>query len=245
MGRKLNITIILSIAIVSLAFFAESIFGFGGGLISIPLLSLLLGVKATVTLILIFQFLMGILIIKTYKDTDWKIALPMTAGLIIGTIVGTYILSVMDSFLLRKLLAISIFVFLVKMIFFQGFNFGKHKQGYGGFFAGALGGLFQGMIGTGGPIFTMYLVVAQPVKVAFRATLIYLFFATSVICIFTSLSIGLITQKTLSSALLIIPFFLLAIFLGNHIHYKVDEKYYRRAVQFILFFAAASILLTK
>jgi len=49
---------ILIPVIVACAFFGEAIFGFGGGLISVPLISLLIGVKDAATLVLVFQFCM-------------------------------------------------------------------------------------------------------------------------------------------------------------------------------------------
>src|SRR5258708_33640020 len=78
----MNETALLAAIIIAIAFFGESIFGFGGGLISIPLLSLLIGVKGAVTLVLIFQLLTGLLIWKSYKHIDWKSAKPMTLSIV-------------------------------------------------------------------------------------------------------------------------------------------------------------------
>jgi len=65
-------TVWLIVGIITLAFLGEAMFGFGGGLIAVPLLSLLLGVKEAVTLVLIFQVLMGFLLIRCYRDIAWK-----------------------------------------------------------------------------------------------------------------------------------------------------------------------------
>ena len=46
------------ILITSIAFFGEAMFGFGGGLIAVPLLSTIIGVKNAVTFTLIFQVFM-------------------------------------------------------------------------------------------------------------------------------------------------------------------------------------------
>jgi len=238
-------SVLVTAIIITIAFFSESIFGFGGGLISIPLLSLILGVKDSVTVILIFQLLMGFLIFKTHKDTDWKIAIPMTVGLVIGTLLGTYSLSLVDDVFLRRFLAVSIMAFLLKMTIFKGFNFGKHKQTSWGVVAGLVGGWFQGMIGTGGPVFTMYMAVALPRKAAFRATLIYLFFATSVVRVLVSIQTGLLNKRVFDLAWPAVIPFLIAIFVGQRVHHKIDDKYYRMAVWIILFFAAVTMLLKR
>lgn len=235
--------LIISGLVICLAFFGESIFGFGGGLVSIPLLSFVLGVKDAVTLALVFQLLMGLLIFHNYKMTNWKVAIPMTAGLIIGGTIGTFTLSLLSNVFLERLLAITIFIFLIKMIFFNGFTFGDAKHKGWGILAGLVGGWIQGVIGTGGPILSMYLAVAAPEKSVFRATLIFLLFMVSVTRIVTSFGRGLLTPHIIYLSLPILPFFIIAIFVGHFIHAKIAEKYYRYAIYIILFSSAISMLL--
>lgn len=234
-----------SIIIISIAFFGESIFGMGGGFISIPLLTIILGPKIGVTLVLVFQLLMGFLIFHTYKYIHWKVVIPMTISIIIGTIIGTYTLSLVSDIFLKKFLAITIFIFLGKMIFFPKITFKKKHEKMWGFFTGAVGGLFQGMTGTSSPIFAMYLTSFNLNKSTLRATFIYIFFATSVVRVIISFSRGLFTKEVLSLVLPAIPFFLLAIFLGHHVHKKINEKYYRYTVYAILFFSAILLLFRR
>ena len=237
--------LISTIAVISVAFFGEAIFGLGGGFLSIPLLSLFLDVKSAITLVLIFQFLMGLLILKSYKHINGKIAIPMTFSVIIGTIIGTYMLSQVDDLFMRKFLALTIFAFLTKMIFFKGFNFGKNPRIIWGFATGLAGGWFQGITGTSSPVFTMYLTTATPTKETMRATLIYIFFISSIIRVVVSFSKGLFTHSIISTAIPVLPFFFLAIYLGQHMHKKIGEQYYRYAIYIILFFSGISLFLKK
>lgn len=234
---------LLVIVVICAAFFGESIFGFGGGLVAIPILSLFLGVQQAVTLVLIFQFCMGLLIFKTYQNIDWGIAKLMIAGLVVGTFVGTFLLSIVSDRFLLLFLAASISVFLIKSIFFQRFTIGKGRSVAGASSAGVLGGLFQGLIGTGGPILTMYLTIATAEKMRMRATLIILFFLTSIIRIGLSLWQGLFDPTLLILALFTFPFFIAAIILGHLVHAKVSQRQYQIAIYVILFFAAISMLL--
>lgn len=229
--------------IILIAFLGESIFGFGSALIAVPLLSLFMEVKEAVTLVLIFQLFMGLLIFGSHKHINWKILLPMSVTLILGSILGTLMLSTVSNSFLRIFLAISIFVFLFRMLLLNGFGFIKRKIKLWGLIAGFLGGFFQGIIGTGGPALTMYLSAISLQKSEFRAALIYLFFVTSIIRVAISSTNGLLTQKIIYLALPIIPFFLIAIYMGHHIHKKIDEKYYRFAVYIILFISAVLMLI--
>lgn len=235
---------LLIAVIIVLAFFGESIFGFGGGLIAIPLLSLILGVRDAVTFVLIFQLFMGLLIWKSYKHIDWKSAKPMTVSIIIGTIIGTFLLSYASIAFLQLFLAISILIFLIKMIWFNGFTLGNTSTKTFATVAGLGSGLLQGLIGTGGPILTMYLTVVIKQKLTFRATLIYLFFVTSVVRLGISISQNLITNTLLHTALITLPFFLIAIFVGQRIHKKISDKYYRLSI-YIILGVSAIILLSK
>lgn len=233
----------IALSIITVAFLGEAIFGFGGGLIAIPLLSIFLGVKDGVTLVLVFQFFMGLLILGSYREIHWKLLLPMSVTLVLGTILGTYMLSIVSDSALRIFLAFSIFAFLLRMVLFKGFAFIKTKLTFWSYLSGFFGGLFQGIIGTGGPVLTMYLSVVLPHKVALRAALIYLFFVTSIVRVILSYTNGLFNQTVLSLALPILPFFFLAIYAGHRIHKKIDEKYYRFAVYIVLFVSAVLMLL--
>ena len=228
--------------IVCAAFFGESLFGFGGGLVSIPLISISLGVRDAIVFVLFFQFLMGVLLIWSYKNIEWRFAVPMTIGLLLGTLIGTYMLGMLSEQFLLYILAGSILVFLIKMIFFSGLTFGTHTEQRWGFIAGLIGGWFQGIIGIGGPILTMYLTVATESKAAFRATLIYLLFLTSAARLALSFQQGLISEKVVGLALPVIPIFLAVIIAGQFIHKKIDDTYYRSAVYLILFISAITLL---
>ncbi len=228
--------------IILIAFFCESIFGFGGGLISIPLTSIFLPVKDAVTLILFFQLLIGILVLKTAKDTNWRVVSIMLVGLLLGTALGTFSLKIASDAFLRKFLAVSVFVFLVKMVFFQKITVSAEKKIYG-FLAGLFGGYFQGIIGTGGPVLTMYLLTAVPDKVGFRATLIFLFFVTSIIRFAIAWGANLVTSSILNIALPLALPFVVVVFFGQHIHKKIPDTYFRYAVYVILLFSSVSLFL--
>ncbi len=227
--------------IIAVAFFGESILGFGGGLISIPLLSLMLSVRDAVTLVLAFQLCMGLLIWKSYRLIDWKAAKPMTFSVIPGTIVGTLLLSEANLIFLQFFLAIAILVFLVKMIWLNGFTVGDKHRVVASTTAGLGGGLLQGLIGTGGPVLTMYLSVATPGKLVLRATLIYLFFITSLVRLAIVIPKHLFTPHLLHLALVTFPLFLLAIVLGQRLHTNVNDVYYRLGFYAVL--AGSAVLL--
>lgn len=239
----MEIEIILTLLIISLAFFGESVFGFGGGLIAIPPLSLVLGVKDAVTLVLVFQFLMGVLIFKNYKFIDWNTARPMTYTLVVGVTIGTLLLSGLSTVFLQMFLAIIIILFLIKSEFFGSMTLGKGRNNLFASTAGLGGGLLQGLIGAGGPVLTMYTSAAINKKLFIRATLIYLFFIPNVIRMIISVPQQLFSTQIVQLSLLALPFFVIAIYFGQRNHHKISEQHYRLTINVVLAFSAVALIL--
>lgn len=237
--------VLLAIIILCLAFVTEATFGFGGGLIAVPLLSLFLGVQDAVTTVLIFQFGMGVLLLKSYKNIDWAHACPLTIGLLAGTMIGTYGLATIDERILTKILAVSILLFLVLPYLLKKSASPKGRPGMIGVISGIVGGWFQGITGTGGPVFTMYLSIITQDKYAFRATLIFVFFITSIIRVITSFSFGLFTQSVLTIALFALAPYLAVLCIGSKLHVRVKPEHFRTGVNIILWFAAFSLIFIK
>jgi uncharacterized membrane protein YfcA len=106
-------TLLISLIIV-IAFGGEALFGFGGGLVAVPLLSLFLDVHDVVVLVAIFQFLLGFLVLKNFREVAWSLLPPLLVGMVLGVLMGVKILPIVSEQLLRVLLAAYILAFLVK-----------------------------------------------------------------------------------------------------------------------------------
>jgi uncharacterized protein len=239
----MNEPYILITLIIALAFFGESMFGFGGGLIAIPLLSIFMGVSDAVTLVLISQFCMGLLIFKVHKQVNMPAVLPIAGTLVLGTILGTVVLSMLNPDYLRLILAALIVTFLIKTYFFTSWEIGKKHRLVAGNLAGLVGGLFQGLTGTGGPVLTMYLSTVIKQKAELRASLIALFFITSIVRVGTSIPQGLFTPQLLKTAAIVLPFFLIAIAVGQRVQHKLSENFYRHMISALLFVSAVTLVI--
>ena len=80
---------LIAIPIICFSFFTQAAFGFGGGLIAISLLSLFLDAKDAVVMVMFFQFLIGLLIFKLWKEVDKPTLIRLAPGLAIGTLAGS------------------------------------------------------------------------------------------------------------------------------------------------------------
>ena len=133
----------LVIIIIAGAFFLQSVFGFGGGLISVPLLTLVFGVKTAVTLVLMFQISFSVLLLFIWKEVNWKYLLKSLPWLIIGAAIGVKALLALDDKLLVWCLIFAIVLYLIRAMFFSNSKLGINNEyllsalggGFGGFFS--------------------------------------------------------------------------------------------------------------
>jgi uncharacterized membrane protein YfcA len=235
-----SITIVL---IITGAFFGQSIFGFGGGLLAVPLLSFLFPVHEAVTLVLLFQTCMGVLILSTHRETPWKSVAPLAVGLIAGVPIGIYYLSVLSDTILRIAIALFIFAYLGKELFIERTAAKFSTTTFWSGAAGLVGGTVQGMMGTGGPVFVMFLNSVLDHKHQIRAAIIFILFISNLVRIVFSIPVGLFTQDLLRIAVLAVVPFLLAVIIGHKLNRRLSEDLYRKIIYVILFVSGISLLL--
>lgn len=233
---------LLTVFILTFAFFAQSLFGFGGGLISIPILSLYMPVADAVTLASIFQFSMGFLIFRTYKDTAWehiRALLPMT---VIGVGLGILLLKYLDGDIIRLALAGYILLHLART--HTRFDpLGKIIKAGGAHLAGFLGGTMNAMIGGGGPAFILYLKDKAGSAAAFRANITAILFLSNIPRLAGTFGTGLMDWEIFYTALAVYPFFLGALWMGQKLHSRIPQKRFFAAIEVLLAFTAVSLTL--
>lgn len=235
----------LIIIIVSVAFFCEATFGFGGGLISVPTISLIIGVKKAVPLILIFQLLIGItLCVSIFKKIRFKIISVLFIGLTIGVVLGTLVLAGLSEAILRKIIAFIIFLFLANNIFFKKIEINTRLHNLLGFGSGIFSGVFQSLAGAGGPPLVFYYVSIFKDKSLVRANLIISFLFANIIRVISGFYTSLISYDTMKQSLYILPFFLISVYLGSKFHLRLNQKVYETLV-YILLFVSGTFLLLK
>ena len=228
--------------IIAFSFFAQSLLGFGGGLIAAPLLSLFLPVQDVVTMLILYQLSMGLLIFKTHKDTVWLHVRPLIPVMIIGVILGTLILKYVSADVMRLILVAYIILHLLRS--HNIFDPLKTiiKMGGAGF-AGLLGGAFQAMIGSGGPAFILYLKDKEKSSSKFRANVIAILFLSNIPRIIGVSWAGFVTQDIIILSLIGYPGFLIALYLGQKFHDQIPQKTFFALTEMILAIAAAVLFI--
>lgn len=234
--------IILFTLVISIAFFTMSLVGFGGGLIAVPLLSLFWPVQDVVAAVMIFQIAMGLLIFKTWRQTNWRDIRDMIPGTVVGAFLGVLALKYIPADGMRLILASYIIIHLMRSHTKYDL-IGKAVEKGGAMLSGFLGGMFNAMIGGGAPAFVVYLKERAKETVHFRADVTAILFIANIPRIIGTVATGLVNTKMLTMVLYAFPCFLLALYLGQKLHDKVPQKHFFKAVDVILVCTALSLIL--
>ena len=216
-------TITLQILVV--VFFAtliRSTFGFGEGLIAVPLLALRIPVAVAAPVVVLLSITIAAVVVMQ----DWrKIHVRSTGWLLAPTLVGTplgiVLLTSIHQHLVKAALA------TVLLLFSGYFLLGKkppelHSDNRAwllgcGFFAGVLGGAY----GMNGPPLVIYGAMRRWSPQHFRATLQGYFLPASIIGMVGYWLAGLWTHAVTHYYVLSLPVTLLGVFLGRAINHRL------------------------
>lgn len=241
--------------VVFIAFFIRSLVGFGGALISIPLLALVFDVSVVVPVEAVFEVIVSLLLLPTVrKKIIWNDVLLLFIGSAIGTILGSAALQNTPPILLKKLLGL----FTLLMAFYllhtyrsrdnrkdryEGYQSKSFFNSVWGIIAGFAGGTLGGLFGQSGPPYTIYLSYQNKGKDYLRATLIAVFALDYAWRIgFFSLT-DLINATQINLVLILFPAFIIGTLSGAIAHRYVSAKYFEYAIVVILLLSGISNLL--
>ncbi len=219
----------------SLGYAAESVFGFGGSIITFLLLTQNIPAKEAVSMLPVFALVGSLFIVLSdHKSVKWKAIGRICLFAIPGLILGTLFMGEVPELTLK--------VFILAIILIYGVNLiiGKdpsvpnrlRKPLYviAGFVIGAtsLGVFFIPIIGS-----------ELGKQRSFRASLGFLWTITAIFRIPLYLANGVLTSEGMRTSLMAAPFLLGAILIGYFIHRLIPESHYKRYVGAAIFLTAA------
>jgi len=226
------LALILSIVFVSTL--TRSTFGFGDALIAMPLLALFMDIKIVTPLIALIAFFIAIsILIKNWKNVEFKSAWRLILASLVGIPIGLWYLEDINEHIIKLILGIIILFFAVYS-YFQPKLLKLKNEKYSwifGFIAGILGGAYN----TNGPPIVVYSSLKRWNPVNFRATLQGYFFTTGILVISGHAIAGNFTNEVLTYFAYCIPFVFIAILLGAKINRKMNTQKFNKFIHLLLF----------
>lgn len=236
------IDIIAGLFIILLAFFVRATIGFGSGLISVSLLTILLPIKITVPVVFILDFL-GSIILGAYdfKEVKWSYLSYLLPATVFGLLFGAFILKYADPQKLTIFLGIFILIYVLYAFKVKPEKLPLVKNRVGaplGFLGGFIGSLYGG----GGPPIVAFLQMKHTDKRSFRATFQIVAVTDSIFRALIYLSLGLITLRVLKTSAILIPSLFIGLLLGNRLHFKINARTFYYLVMTVLTLAAFGLI---
>lgn len=182
-----------------------------------------------------------LLLITSWKKVSLKDAWPFVISTLFGLPLGLYYLKNTSDDAIKFILGILLILFGIYYLANDNLPYLKTERMSVpfGFLAGILGGAYN----TNGPPTVIYGVLRRWPPEKFRATLQGIFFPTGLIITLSHGLTGLWTDFVLSSFQVSFPFILLAFYLGNKLHHRINENRFKRIIYiFILIIGAVLII---
>lgn len=236
---NVEILLLLGVAIFC-GFFVQTLIGFAGSLVALPIL--LLGIKlpdAIAYISIFYIFSSGYLVYKEWENIDKNIILKLAWTSVIGVILGIIVLTYAKPVILQKALGVFIILYVAYLIFGKKeFQLGSKS----GLLFGTLGGFFSGVFSTGGPLYVMAVKSTVGEVKVFRATMIAVLAVVTLVRVPTLAITGVLTFTHLKISLFILPVFFLAQFAGNRLFTKIDEHFFKKLLLGLLSLSGVALL---
>jgi uncharacterized membrane protein YfcA len=220
------ILLCVGLAMVFVSGLIRGFTGFGFAIAAVPLLSLLLPPAQAVPIVLVMQFLVGLVGLRgAMRICDWRSVRLLVIGAVVATPLGVWGLAHLPSTPVRA--AIAAIVLLSVAVLGRGARL-RRAVGAGGVLSfGALAGLFNGLAGMPGPpVIAFYL--ASPVAIAVgRASMIVFFLASSVVALVPIAALGMLSWPITIAAVLGFPVVWFGSWLGAVVYDRSRDRGYR------------------
>jgi len=234
--------------VVLAAYTVRSAVGFGGGLIAIPLLALVLPVPLVVPLVTLLGLTQSVRYVSfERRSIHWPELRRLLLPSALGVLIGLYLFSALDPIWLSRALGAFLLMYVGLALF--GPHSGLHADPrLVPFLAGPLGAaaaivatLFGGMAG---PIYVTYLDLARLDKNQFRATVQTILLVLAVMRMAGYIATGAIDMDALVAFGLALPAMIAGTYLGNCLHVRVSQRHFSTLVYLVLV-ASGTVLLTR
>ena len=206
----------------------QGIVGFGSGMVSMSLLSLIWPVaQATAILNPLGLVLSGSLLWQQRQALSLKIIKPSIIGLPFGVMIGLLALTNLPETYLKLLLGCTLLLAVINNVWRKQKNDIKPSPLYG-FVAGVFSGICGVSVSASGPPILVYATLAGWNKTLFRANLAAFFFSASITACIGLMSKGFLTLETLKMTFFLIPVVLLGSKVGFHLGQRLPQVHFTR-----------------
>jgi uncharacterized membrane protein YfcA len=234
--------------IIFVAAFVTSGFGIGGGVVSTPLVILLLPPKFGIALLAPLMVLMSGTGVRQYwKQWDNRCALILLPASLVGIWGSTYLLAEVPAEAVKKavgVLAVSFGALQYIAVDRPGWKERLRPAPWQGVGLGFASGITSALAHVGGIVLSFYLLPHSRTKEIFVGTTVFIFFTTGLLKLGAYLYYGLLTPSILLLSLTLIPTLILGSILGKWLNRRIPNRLFLRTICLFVGFMGLRLILT-
>ena len=234
---------VLFLVVVFIAFTVQSLTGFGGPLIAMPLGISVVGVELAKPVITFCAWLSAAVIaVRNRKHIVYKELFKMSGIMLVFMIAGLWIFTNVKASFLQILYGIIVICIGLKKLVWPSEN---PLPKWMAAVAICLAGVMQGLFVSGGSFLVIYAISAIPEKQQFRATLSGVWAVVNILLLGSYVLNGSLTQNVLSTASLSLIPLIAAIVCGSLLAGKMNQKVFLKGAYILLVISGAILILTS
>lgn len=230
----------LLIVVCIVTYTIEIVFGLAGTILMLAILSLVYDSKTLVIYSILPQILVGTIgLVRSPRTVEWRMLAGMLGFAVLGAAGGLYLFYVFPTtaFELALACAITIFgVYLVSAPVQVRLNAGVARG------LDVLAGFSQALFGISGPITMTRLLGTVRGKTEIRNYALAFFLSLNVFRAGGYLIQGTITPEVGVMMLVSGPVLAVSLWYSNHLHFRINERLFRRVVTWMILLGGVSLL---
>jgi uncharacterized membrane protein YfcA len=228
--------------IVLLAYLIFGISGFGSTLIAVPLLAHLMPLTFAIPMVVVLDCVSAISMgLKLRADVSKSEFVPMLPFLLVGLLIGAFVLLNVPARWLLLILGVFVLVFGTYYLLDRKAPLRLPKWTVAPI--GLLAGTTSSAFGVGGPIYVFYFAARGASPQQIRATVPAVFSFTSVARIAIFAGVGLFDQQVLMATAALLPVMALGLWCGHRLHGRLSRDQALRIIGVLLLASGASLVL--
>jgi len=221
--------------------------GFGGGLgiVSVPLMSLVMSPVQAAGILLPILCLMDLLSLWAYRGKwvwpELKVLLPAS---LFGIVAGTLLFGIMSADAVKLIIGVVAILFTSHyfLVQRQSAAITSYLSPGLGVLGGAAAGFTSFIAHAGGPPLSMYLLRRPLNRTEFVATAIVFFTVVNYVKLVPYGWLGQLASDNLMASLVLTPFAPIGVKLGVWLHNNVSDRFFYRLVYLLLFIVALKLI---
>lgn len=234
---------ILFVLVTAFAVFVQSVAGFGGTLLSMPLGILLVGVGVARPVLTIVAWITGIVMaIAGWRQINWKELIKMTLVMLVGVLLGIWLFNNLSLSFLLVLYGVMIILIGLKKLLRPSSRTLPAPLQWG---ALTIAGLMQGLFVSGGSFLVIYAMARIKEKQVFRPTINLVWALLNTVLVVNYFLSGQLSGSVLSaSGICLVPTFL-AMAAGAALAKRINQAVFLKIVNLILIVSGAVLVISN